>query len=595
MADLLALVISLAQIGGSGKVLTAAAPRVDALTLVYPPEQHQTPAAQIFLIGTAPIAQTVTVNGQPIPRSVAGHFGPSFPLTVGENRFVVQAGDRTIIRKVTRLETKTAAPTTLMFAANSLQPAEAIGRQPGEWVCFQAIAPVGAKVSVTVADRDLPLVSQPETVTLPPNFAALTSRNQPQVSPSPGLVNGCTRLQQPGRYQPTFRMVWQGKTLTQAAPGEVEILAPEAIALAEVQVPQGVARTGPSADHSRLTPLPQGTIAQITGYEGNWLRLDYGGWIHRREVLVKPGAQPPLSVIRSSSAGQSSGKNPASSSRWTEVRFPLQVPVPVSVNQGDRTFTLTLHNTIAQTDTIAVDDDPLIDRVDWQQISPERVQYTFHLKPDRQWGYRLRYEDTTLVLALRHPPRLGNNPELPLQGISILLDPGHGGEDDLGAQGPTGHPEKAVTLELAQLLRQQLVQRGATVYLTREEDKVVELADRVQQIEDLEPTIALSLHYNALPDDGDALNTQGIGSFWFHPQSHGFTVFLHNYLVAARDRPSYGVFWNNLALTRPTVAPTALLELGFMIHPEEYEWIVNPDEQIALATAIAEGLTRWLR
>jgi len=32
------------------------------------------------------------------------------------------------------------------------------------------------------------------------------------------------------------------------------------------------------------------------------------------------------------------------------------------------------------------------------------------------------------------------------------------------------------------------------------------------------------------------------------------------------------VFWNNLALTRPSVAPAVLLELGFMINPVEFEW-----------------------
>jgi len=52
---------------------------------------------------------------------------------------------------------------------------------------------------------------------------------------------------------------------------------------------------------------------------------------------------PPRSFIRSIRARQVQGK--------TEVVFPLQVPVPVSVQQ-DRTLTLTLYNTTAQTDII---------------------------------------------------------------------------------------------------------------------------------------------------------------------------------------------------------------------------------------------------
>jgi N-acetylmuramoyl-L-alanine amidase len=113
-------------------------------------------------------------------------------------------------------------------------------------------------------------------------------------------------------------------------------------------------------------------------------------------------------------------------------------------------------------------------------------------------------------------------------------------------------------------------------------------------IEQLEPAIALSIHYNALPDAGNAIHTAGIGTFWYNPQAHSLAMFLHNYLVETLDRPSYGVFWNNLALTRPTVAPCVLLELGFMINPEEFEWITDPEEQEDLAEAIAAGVTQWV-
>jgi len=89
-------------------------------------------------------------------------------------------------------------------------------------------------------------------------------------------------------------------------------------------------------------------------------------------------------------------------------------------------------------------------------------------------------------------------------------------------------------------------------------------------INNLQPTLAISVHYNALPDDGDALNTQGIGIFWYHPQAADLSVFLHDYLTKNLSRPSYGVFWNNLALTRPYSSPSLLLELGFMSNPQEF-------------------------
>jgi N-acetylmuramoyl-L-alanine amidase len=270
----------------------------------------------------------------------------------------------------------------------------------------------------------------------------------------------------------------------------------------------------------------------------------------------------------------------------------LQIPVPVSIQQGTQTLTLSLYNTTAQTDTIRLDDDPVIQRLDWQQVSPKQVDYTFNLKSKQQWGYDLRYQGTSLILSLRHPPRLVNSQTRPLEGIKILLDPGHGGKET-GAIGPTGYPEKAVTLTVAKLLEQALSDRGATVYLTRETDTDVSLQERVDLIDRLKPAISLSLHYNALPDGGDAIKTDGVSTFWYHPQAHDLAIFLENYLVQALKRPSYGVFWNNLALTRPQIAPAVLLELGFIINPEEFEWIANPQEQQRLAKTLADGITQW--
>ena len=153
---------------------------------------------------------------------------------------------------------------------------------------------------------------------------------------------------------------------------------------------------------------------------------------------------------------------------------------------------------------------------------------------------------------------------------------------------------KRPALRVSQQVRDRLEARGAKVVMTREGDDDLYPQDRVDIINQQEPTLALSLHYNALPDSGDAENTQGLSAFWYHPQAHSLAVFLHNYLTETLDRPSYGVFWNNLALTRPAVAPAVMLELGFMIHPEEYEWIVDPEAQEDLAEAIAEGVSRWV-
>lgn len=553
------------------------------LQVVYPADQQKTQADRIFLIGTADPRQTLTVNGQVVQRSSAGHFAPSFPLQLGPNRFELRSGDQLLTLTVIRQATQPAlAPGTLL---TDLQPQQAIAVSPGQPVCFSALAVPQAQLQVQIGSLQVPLQGQ-AIAPLPSNAAVLIGQNQPDRSATVQRYEGCTTGLAAGfQGRPVFQIQVGDRRLTQAAPGSVTVWPAQPYRVATVTAAEAIARTGPSSDFSRLTPLPQGTQAQVLAQTGEWLRLTYGGWIRTSEARLTTSAALPRSQVRSASF--------QTRDRWLEFRVPLSRPAPLRLEQqGDR-LTLHLYETIAQTDTIRLTTQPWLQRFRWEQVRPDEVQYQFQFAAAQQWGYRLRYEGNTLILAIRQPPPLSTSRSQPLQGLRIYLDPGHGSAEDLGARGPDGTPEKDVTLTVSKLLRDRLQQLGATVLVGREGDQDIWPQERAAQIQALEPDIALSLHYNALPDAGDAEGTQGIGTFWYQDQSQDLARSLHDSLVTRLQRPSYGIFWNNLALTRPTVAPSVLLELGFMINPQEFEWIVDAPAQSQLASAIAQGIVDW--
>ncbi|NEQ52461.1 MAG: N-acetylmuramoyl-L-alanine amidase [Leptolyngbya sp. SIO3F4] len=560
----------------------------NSLFVAYPPSNHTTVSDRIFFIGTGNPDRDVLINGELIAeRSPDGHFAPTLPLAIGQNYFTISQANESLTFTITRNSLEPPQPNGVAFAEGTLEPSRSLARQPGELICFGAVASPQANVSVNLRGQTVSLSPKADGVELPPNYAVLTEQTDPYAI-SAAQYGGCATFNQPGNFgTPEFQLTLDGQTITQAGSGPIEILSPTTFQVAEVTVDSGIARTGPSTNYSRLTPLPKGTRAAVTGREGEWIRLDYGAWIKVAEVQISASPVPPTTTIR----GVSSRQVP----EWTEVVFPLQVPVPMSVEQDTTSLTLTLHNTVPQTDTIYFSDDPVVERMDWQPILPDKASYTFHFKADQQWGYKLRYEGTNLILSLKHPPSVNATAtEKPLQGTTILIDPGHGSSEDLGARGPNGYPEKDVVLLVSKLVKDELEALGASVVMAREGDDDLYPRDRVAVIEATEPTMALSLHYNALPDNGDALNTAGIGAFWYHPQAHDLALFLHNYLVASLDRPAYGVYWNNLALTRPSVTPSVLLELGFMINPYEFEWIVDSASQQQLAKALADGVAEWV-
>lgn len=84
----------------------------------------------------------------------------------------------------------------------------------------------------------------------------------------------------------------------------------------------------------------------------------------------------------------------------------------------------------------------------------------------------------------------------------LVLDPGHGGENE-GCLAHDGHVhEKAVTLQLAELLATRVVTLlpNATVLLTRDDDETLHLASRVAFANDCNADLLLSLHCNASPE-----------------------------------------------------------------------------------------------
>lgn len=565
----------------------ALAQTAQGLTVVFPSSGYQTTSDRIFFIGTAPASMPVTLNGQALTdRSPAGHFAPTRPLKLGENTFRLVAGGQTRVIVIKRLPAAPPAPSGLAFGTGSLAPTAETMRLPGERLTFSAIAPPGATVTVLWAGRRVPLAPQPPRFTLPDNKAGLIARNQPRRD-GPGVrYEGAAVASGPvAATSPVFELTLNGRMLRQVGPARVGVLDPAALAVVQVSVDEGVTRTGPSTDYSRVTPLPKGARAAVTASEGEWLRLSHGRWLKRAETTALPGAVPPQTLVKSLRLDVGAA--------WSHLVVPLEQAVPAEIVPIPGGVAVDVHHAVAQTDLFLANDGPLVERLDFAQVSPDRLRYALELKSDQLWGHKLRYDGTTLVASFRHPPVLQGG-RSPLAGRRVVLDAGHGGAEDPGTTGPTGLSEKDLTLPVTRLVRDELVRRGATVTLTRDADVYVDLKDRVGLIRKVEPDFALSLHYNALPDAGDARHTQGIGAFWFDPASHSLARALHTGLTTRLERPSYGLFWDNLAMTRPTVCPSVLLEIGFLTHPEEFEWVTDPAAQQRLVMAIADSLEAWL-
>lgn len=193
----------------------------------------------------------------------------------------------------------------------------------------------------------------------------------------------------------------------------------------------------------------------------------------------------------------------------------------------------------------------------------------------------------------------------PLIGYPVVvLDPGHGGEDS-GAVGLGNVTEKEVVLEIARRVRNALAETGVQVYLTRENDRTLELAERTRLADAHHADMFVSIHLNSshnrtaegietyiLPASGFPSTSDGTsGSSTydgnrFDSENNRIAYFVHKglvYLTQAEDR---GVRRARFEVLRDACCPAVLVECGFVTNVREARRL----EQKAYCEQVAQGI-----
>ncbi len=183
----------------------------------------------------------------------------------------------------------------------------------------------------------------------------------------------------------------------------------------------------------------------------------------------------------------------------------------------------------------------------------------------------------------------------------IVLDAGHGGRDP-GAEGIGGVLEKDIVLEVTQMVAGRLAARlPVEVLLTRTDDSFVPIERRVAMPGD-GATLFISLHANACSDP----SAQGLEVFYgggvrtaSTPGGSWRAALLGRCLdhalqsrvggVRGEARPGpFGVLVRN-------PAPSALVEIGYLTHPDEAARAQDRRYHELLADAVVDGVAAFLR
>lgn len=178
--------------------------------------------------------------------------------------------------------------------------------------------------------------------------------------------------------------------------------------------------------------------------------------------------------------------------------------------------------------------------------------------------------------------------------FKILIDPGHGGEDE-GAKGSNGSLEKNISLEIAKKVAGNLSQyEDLEIILTRTEDTYVSLEERTKMANSQDVDMVVSIHQNS---ENKGSSASGIETYYQSNNLDGsekLAKTIQDTICLYLDTKDRGIYPSKLEILRDTDMASVLIKAGFISNKEEEKKLNDEGYQSQIAEGIAQGILRYI-
>ena len=568
-----------------------------SITVGMPQNDSTVATANANVRGGSDPAFPVYHSGQRMTRTRSGFFTTFVPLSVGRNELVFTqpanpntANGRTI-HVITRGERASGNqpvpyvfPQMQRFEIIQLSPAaNVIYSESGGRITVRVQAPSGSTVTARLGDTTVELTP----LTEPPNEGRYMTEvfsgtiELPEITPDGGMVDIGDLIFTANRGAN------EHATLTGST---VKLINEDGFAAIEVIRDFAHLRSAPGSSWvNDFTPASVGMRDTVTGFRDGYFRLSFGGYISTNDVRVIP--ERTLLTNRILSAAMEVHDD------ITEIRFGVTENVPVDARIENNSLNITLFNSPRGGRILNMPNNPLFTDVTITNNTTQRsVTYSFPLvHADNFYGFDVAYEGGFIIVRVRNPIRLVEG-DRPLAGLTIAVDPGHGGRDpgSMGFLGIHGPNEKDLVLDVSLALRDLLTEMGAKVVMTRITDTTFDLAERVFYLNDLRPDLAISIHYDSMNDNQDNTRTRGITPLYTRQSGRLLANTVGRTLSEDLDRHLRAARHQNLGIARNHRFPVALIEIGFITNMAEFEFAMSDEGVQRTAQSLARGVVEFV-
>ncbi|TVP67722.1 MAG: N-acetylmuramoyl-L-alanine amidase [Nitriliruptor sp.] len=191
--------------------------------------------------------------------------------------------------------------------------------------------------------------------------------------------------------------------------------------------------------------------------------------------------------------------------------------------------------------------------------------------------------------ALRRPSRRS------LAGARLMVDPGHGIADP-GLSSADGAQEHELTWRIGTALEGRLAALGAHVVLSRGPNTSPTPSQRAAQANAEDVELILSIHLNG----ANSPRARGAAAYHFGTEvqisdrGQRLAELALAAVLAATGTQDCRVHPSISPILRESRAPAAVIEPGFLTHPEEGRQLAEPRTQQRLAAALTHAITHYL-
>ena len=212
----------------------------------------------------------------------------------------------------------------------------------------------------------------------------------------------------------------------------------------------------------------------------------------------------------------------------------------------------------------------------------------------------------TFLTAIYSYSAYSENAKVNTLSNTIVIDPGHGGMDG-GAVGKTGTLEKDLNLSIALKLKDELLNNGFNVVMTRDTDVMLnnkneknnkkrsDLNNRVKIANKIENGLFISIHMNSFADESQ----NGAQIFYSknNEKSKIFAQILETNLKENLDNNNKRVSKpadNNIFIMNHINIPACLIECGFISNYNDEKNLKNDDYQNKIVNCLLKSIKNYM-